>query len=132
MNYLGVDWGKRKIGLALGNKETKMALPFAIIDTQEKDYWSKIKKIIQEEQPTAIVVGAPISLKGGEMKNIVWQEFIDKLNVFKLPVILEDERLSSKYAESIAHQLGKKKRADDDDVAAAAILQSYLDRTFGH
>ena len=123
MRLLGIDYGESKIGLAIGDDITKMALPFKIL--KESDMAKQVELIAQTikvESIDLIVIGLPMSLQ----QNITEQTehtqiFIKALKDRGIEVELEDERLSSKAAQS----LGIK---EDDAVAAMQILQTYIDR----
>jgi putative holliday junction resolvase len=120
--YLGIDWGEVRIGLALGDDETKIASPFGVVSNVEE-----ILKIIKAENIDAIVLGAPLSLVN------VKYEMSDKYNIFKkllaektgLPIETVDERLTSKAADALSGD--KKTKAARDAVAAMLILQGYFD-----
>jgi len=122
--YLGVDYGTKRIGLAFGDSETKTAVVFGTVNSIDE-----IKQIIIDEEMDAIVLGAPYSLANNKHalpKN--FQIFLTALKV-ALPgtkIILEDERLSSKYADSLSGD--SKTKASRDEIAAISILQGYLDK----
>jgi len=120
--YLGIDWGTKRIGLAIGDSSTRMASPFQVVSDLEE-----IVSIISYEEIDEIVIGGPL-----KMLDIVrdlyksYVEFVEQLerNV-QLPIRKIDERLSSKHADSLPGC--KKTKAARDAVAAMLILQSYLD-----
>jgi putative Holliday junction resolvase len=121
--YLGIDYGTVRIGLALGDSETKIAMPFAVVGSIEE-----IIKIIEDEQIDELVVGSPLTMRNeaGNMKNEV-DRFIKILeSKTKLPIKIIDERLSSKGADALVGN--KKTKADRDAIAAMIILQSYFDK----
>ena len=121
--YLGIDYGTVRIGLALGDSEIKLAIPFMVVASVDE-----ILKVIRDEEIDEIVIGAPLTLRSeeGKMSQEV-DQFIklieSKLNV---PINIVDERLTSKAADVL--EGGKKIKAERDAVAAMIILQSYLDR----
>ncbi len=121
--YLGVDWGEKRIGLAFGDGEIKLAIPYKTVSGIDE-----IIKIVKEEKVDMVVIGKP--LKMSDIKYQVSDKFLDFLDLLEkkldIPVETVDERLSSKAADSL---LGNKKtKAGRDAVAAMLILQSYLDR----
>jgi len=124
IRYLGIDYGTKRIGLAMGDSETKTAVVFGAVNNAQA-----IKEIIERENINVIVVGAPYSVANVNYqlpKN--FQKFLAELKA-ALPgaeIILEDERLSSKYADSLAGD--KKTKAGRDEIAAVSILQGYLDK----
>lgn len=119
---LGIDWGEKRVGLALGDSETKIATPFLVVASLEE-----IKKIIEQEEIDEIVIGLPLKMGGGEKLWVKFTDFFNKLKInFKIPVHEVDERLTSKAADALYG--GKKTKAPRDAVAAMLILQSYLDK----
>jgi len=136
MNYLGIDWGKNKIGLAIGGDEVKVASPFDIVLLGDKgdkgdiaNWRDKLKKIIGENEIQKIIIGQPVSLSGDVTMTQAWQTFVDAIGSLGVEVLFEDERMSTKMAQKLKREFSfAKKQRGDDDVAAAIILQSYFDR----
>lgn len=122
--YLGVDWGEKRIGLALGDSETKMATPFKTVGGVHD-----LVETALEEKADVLVVGHPIKMRGiQEGISPKFSEFLEEVKV-KLPdkeIVLIDERLSSKAADALP---GGDMKASRDEVAAMLLLQEYLDRT---
>jgi putative Holliday junction resolvase len=120
INYLGVDWGGKRIGLALADSETRIALPFKTVATL-----SEVFTIIREEGIDEIVLGQPLGLQGG-VSNSDFLSFARKLEEQAgRKVTRVDERMSSKAADARAR--GEKDKAPRDEMAAAIVLQDYLD-----
>lgn len=112
MKYLGIDYGKRKIGLALS--EGIMATPFGVIHVSSlEDALNKIGVVIKRENIDKVVIGKPES---GEAANMV-DNFLKAFN--SVPSVIVDETLSTKAVA------GKGKK--EDSYSAAIILQNYLD-----
>ena len=129
MNFLGVDYGEKRIGLALGSDETKTAVPFGIIENKSRAFIIEgIRKICQAESIGKIVVGLPLTLRGetGRQAKEV-KKFVDflKNNLF-LQVTTEDERLTSAMVDKIMRE--SKNKAERDAVAAMLILQGYFNQ----
>jgi putative pre-16S rRNA nuclease len=126
MKYLGIDYGEKKIGLAIAESEMKIATPFKVIENTSK-LMANISQIIQGEDIDQIIVGLPKGLQGNESQqyqSVI--KFIDKLkNKIDLEILTQDEKLTTSFANKLLQGLPKKKA--DDDVAAMLILQSYLD-----
>lgn len=125
MNYLGIDWGEKRIGLALGDSETKIASPFKIVAKLED-----VLEIIKQEDIDAAVVGEPVSITDHrfEITSEKYNKFIGALKSKSgVEIILIDERLSSKAADALSGD--KKTKASRDALAAMLILQSYLDKS---
>lgn len=131
MSILGIDFGLKKIGLALADMESKLAMPWGTIKVKEKtqDVIKKIKFLCEKEKVEKIVIGLPESGIVGKIKN-----FGDDLTkVTNLPVFYEDESLTSKEALVKMIESGTKKKArqeKEDQIAAALILQNYLDKNY--
>lgn len=141
MKHLGIDYGTKKIGLAVSDKRGKIAFPKSIIPNNP-DIIQSIFNIIKNEDIEKIVIGKSLDPWGSE--NIVQKHidtFIKKIShSFSGEIIEQDERGSSVAARS--HLWGKgnieneawtgkknKKRRDHVDAGAAAvILQRYLDK----
>jgi len=124
IKYLGVDWGEVRIGLALGDSETKIATPFKTVENVEN-----VIKVINDEEIDLVIVGQPVQIKNYELKitNEKYNKFISGLkNKISVPVELVDERLSSKAADALPGD--KKTKSSRDEIAAMLILQSYLDK----
>lgn len=129
MKYLGIDFGLRRVGLALGDTETRVAMPIETV-LLDSEIWDRLAKLVREENIEEIVVGMPRSLRDagvhGEVATLA-HDFIDECKTrLAIPVHEEDERFSTALADRLLKTHTKK---DRDSVAAAAILQSYLDRT---
>jgi len=124
MRYLGIDYGSKRIGLALSDPEGKIAIPYLTI-TNTKNAISDIIKIAKNENVIKIVIGLPISFSGGESKQAIEvKKFADGIKkATTLPVGFENEVLTTKLAkkEGILQK-------HLDKAAAAIILQSYLDK----
>ena len=130
---LGVDYGGRRIGLALSDPLWIIAKPFKVIDrTKTGDYLSAILEIAKENDVERIVVGVPLTLRGEHSQQTeIVNKFIEELfSVGKIRVIPIDERLSSVAAKLSLREQGVKtghEKGRVDETAAAIILQEYLD-----
>ena len=124
---LGIDYGSKRIGLALGDEESRLDLPFDVVDNQ-RGMIGELRRIIEGEKIYRLVVGLPLNLAGGEtQKTAEVRQFIELLEQnFNLAVITEDERLTSKAADSLFRSYRQK--YDRDAIAAMVILQGYLDK----
>ncbi len=131
---LGIDFGHKRIGLAVGQSLTATANPLKVIG-HNKNTFHKLQQVIDEWQIDLIVVGLPLTM-AGEEQLITRQvrNFAKKLRHHtQRPVELWDERLSSFEAErdfqqQRARQHRKAKHKNQLDAAAAAIiLQSWFD-----
>ena len=133
--YLGVDYGTKRIGLALAD-ELGIALPLGTIPGVDfPDWMGEMKRVVKERGVEELVVGYPIHMDGAVGKRAKEVDiFISELaETFSLPVHRVDERLTSvAAAESIQRKpKGKKGRkpADGriDATAASLILRDFLE-----
>ena len=135
---LGIDHGGKRIGLALADLQTKLAFPDGVIENRgAKFVVSYLKNFCQKENIIKIVVGMPYSLRSsagqGQENTSNWQKEVNKFvkilkKFFKIPIILEDERLSTKIIQSFKKSYGIKEKLPKDAISAAVILQNYLDK----
>ncbi|HPY99486.1 MAG TPA: Holliday junction resolvase RuvX [bacterium] len=120
--YLGVDWGEKRIGLALADAETRLALPFMTVTDLRS-----LLAIIEAESVALVVVGSPRKMAGDEASNPLFLHFLKELkSKSTVAVVTVDERLSSKAADALAG--GKRDKAGRDEIAATIFLQNYLDQ----
>jgi putative Holliday junction resolvase len=137
---LGIDYGARRIGLALSDATGMLASPWKTIDggapQVAADRLSAIARELAADGDglSAIVVGLPRRLDGSDNDQtpIVRRLAAELARLSGLPVILQDERLSSHEAESRLARRERdwrKRKAKLDAAAAAVILQDYLDGT---
>jgi len=127
MNLLGVDFGLKKIGIALAQNGFVQALG---VIKNSSTVFSKIVKICQENEVEKIIVGSPQGKLFLEVKM-----FSQKLSSETgLPVEFQDETLTSReaIAKMVQERIKRKKRRKlEDAVAAACILEEYLLRKEG-
>ena len=123
MKILGIDYGEKRIGLAISDETMTLARELDILSP--KEFWQQISAIIGEHQISTIVLGWPLNMDGGKTQKTKEVESF-KLKVESktgLPVEIIDERLSSQMAEHISG--GK---INLDSLAAQILLQNYLDK----
>ena len=132
MKYLGIDVGKRRIGVAASDILGLLARPVETVHSVSLNAdTARIAQIAADLQAEAIVIGDPLHMNGdaGVMSSRA-HKFGEKLReVSGLPVEYCDERLTSVEAQRILQESGvspKKARLQIDAVAASVILQSYL------
>ena len=130
---LGIDYGERRIGLAISDPTHVIAQPLTtlILDDSEA-FWDKLAEVITEQEVEAIVVGYPKTLQGTSSRQTeVVDRFIIQLQErYLFPVKRFDERLTSVAARKALIQQGVKtghQKAAVDRTAAALLLQDYLD-----
>lgn len=131
MRYLGLDWGSVRVGAAVSDPDGKLAFPLdKFIDS--KGALQEIKKIIDELQVEAILIGLPKGMDGQSTDSTKEAtEFIEQLkNQTPLKIELFDERLSSVAAGKTLTSMGynaKQQREMKDNLAAQMMLQHHLD-----
>ena len=122
ITVLGFDWGRRRIGTAVGNSITRTATPLSTLRADRNDIkFDAIAALIRQWQPQQLVVGLPLHPDGAAHDNTSHaRRFAHQLEGrFRLPVALVDERYTSVVAEGAG--------ADDVDSAAAQlIVEQYL------
>ncbi|HEU0086001.1 MAG TPA: Holliday junction resolvase RuvX [Candidatus Paceibacterota bacterium] len=128
MRYLGIDYGKKRIGLAISDEAGQLAFPKEILENSEKlrqNVFTRIGEIINEEKVEEMVVGDSFDYKGEPNAVMIEiRQFVESLQKeFSLPVRMQKEFLTS--VEARRYQEGSAKA---DAGAAALILQRYLDR----
>lgn len=130
MNYLGLDWGKSKLGIALGSDVTKISSPIMILSFNTyAEVIEKLQEIIKTEEIETIVIGKPVSLSGEDSLSKDYNKFVELLEeIDGVDVVFEDERMTTKLAENLNREFKGYKKVGDDDLAATAILQTYFDR----
>ena len=133
---LGFDYGKRNIGVAVGQEVTASASPLVTLKARDgKPDWTEITQLIETWRPDALVVGVPLNMDGSEQEMTrAARRFANQLQGrYHLPVIDIDERLTSVEAAHIMRdkehmaRLGKQNNdATTDQIAAQLILTQYL------
>lgn len=119
MRYLGIDYGTKRIGLAVSDPDGQLAFPYTTVGRLED-----VTAIVSQQHIGAIVVGLPQSLGGTDTSTTrIVRTFAAQLaESVQLPIVFENEVFTTKVAE--AHSPPKA----TDAAAAALILQSYLDK----
>ena len=129
---LGLDYGTRRIGLAVSDPEGHFAFPAGALERRgrQKDL-AALADVIQERGVRRIVLGLPLHMDGsaGEMAEAV-RAFAGHLErATGLPVELLDERWTTSEAErALRESGGRRRRGDVDAVAATILLRTWLER----
>jgi putative Holliday junction resolvase len=128
---IGIDVGTARVGVARSDRDGLLATP---VETVRRGAGTieRIRELIAELEPVEIVVGLPISLRGGDTASTTdAREFAAQLaSASGLPVRLVDERLSTVSAQRALHDAGRRAKGSRpviDQVAAVIILQNALD-----
>lgn len=131
---LGIDYGSKRMGLAVSDLSCTIATPYKILYRREISAdMAELRKIMAEKEIGAVVMGLPLQMNGkeGEIAAEVRKFAAILEENLKFPVLLWDERLSSSAMENFLIKeadLSRKKRAKVLDASAAAyILQGALD-----
>lgn len=138
MRTLAIDYGTRRVGLALSDEGGRFATPLDVLTVGSPDHAIQlIHQIVKSEGVARLVVGVPLNMDdsfGPAARSAVqWARQLSKLA--DKPLVLVDERLSSFDAEQqlIARKRGGEKITRDarkqrlDALAAASFLQAFLD-----
>jgi putative Holliday junction resolvase len=113
--WLGIDYGARRIGVAIADEGLRVARPLAVVSSLDE-----LKQIIIKQSATDLVLGLPRSLDGGDTTQTAEvRSFGQQLRALGLPVSLQDEAGTSPAQQSKSKAV--------DDAAAAIILQDFLD-----
>ena len=136
MRCLGLDLGSKTLGIAISDRTNCIASVYKTIFFKDEDYSSLIeplKEIIDKEEISTLVLGLPKNMNNSlGTRAMITLEFKEKLeNNFRIPVILEDERLTSVISNNIlisANVSRNKRKKKVDGMAADIILQGYLDK----
>lgn len=128
-NYVALDVGTVRIGIAFAGKGLMIARPVRTIAYADDD-WSSMDEVIKELEPTDLVVGLPRSLSGQETSQT--QSVRDFATLcaqrYNLPIHLQDEALTSVRAKEILSQSNQPiDKKEVDAVAASLILSDYLE-----
>jgi putative Holliday junction resolvase len=129
---LGFDYGKHRIGIAVGQDITGTATALCTLGCPDgRPDWEKISRLIAEWAPAALVVGLPLHADGSDSTTTVAARgFAGELEArYQLPVYSMDERLSSHAATELLREAPEKNRDGIDAIAARIILQNWLDTT---
>ena len=136
MKYLGIDYGTKRIGIAVSDESGMMAFPREIVQGGKRAL-ETIFDLVKAEEVGTIVVGHSLNTSGE--RNLLMEDvdaFIEELQKLTgVPVTLQDERFSSIAARAMdqlkpsANTRNSEARMEHiDDRAAAIMLQRYLDR----
>ena len=130
---LGIDLGSKRVGIALSDNLNIIASPLKTLTyDNQKDLLIQLSKLIDEFDVKTIVLGLPLNMNGkdsSQTKKI--RDFKSSLLTFNIPIIYEDERLSSVSAKKsmvIQNIKTGHNKSEIDMRAAAIILQQHLDK----
>ena len=122
MRVLGIDYGTKRIGIAIGDTETKVSTPFSVVNS-----WEEVEKIINSEKIELAVVGMPYRMDGSPSE--IGEKVKEFIKNFKIKTEIQDERFTTFAIEKLMKGYGdSKKGIDKDSAAASLILQTWLDK----
>lgn len=132
---IAIDIGTVRIGMAIADTDTNIAMPLTTIHIRHSDDpYREIADIIAQHGSTRIVVGWPLELDGSEGAAIKrTKAFLQRLKAVapNIKIARQDERLSSVAAENALQAMqttGSQKKNKVDAIAASLILQMFLDK----
>jgi putative Holliday junction resolvase len=135
MKVLAIDYGSRRIGLAVGDPSTRIATPLGQVAAGNRQVvLDEIMKRVEEFEVERIVVGYPLNMDGSKGPACAHVDrFVNSLRKhIALPFILVDEKLSSFAAEEMGKEIEsdfRKRKKFLDSMAAQVILQSYFEQS---
>jgi len=128
--YLGIDYGQRKVGLAISDSETRLAFAHSILE-RGKNFFPRLLEIIRRENVHIVVIGIPSYINDGEVEyagEVLGNNI--KREIPEIEIVYQNEMFSTKIAEHNLRERGVKKIARfDDQEAARIILQSWLEQS---
>lgn len=130
---LGVDYGERRIGLAVADPETAIAFPLTTYERRSREAdTTYFRQMVTRETIGGLVVGLPVHLDGREGDKAREARAFGAwlADITGLPVAFWDERFTTVEAERHLQDAGltsKKRKGRRDRVAAQILLQSFLD-----
>ena len=133
MRVIGIDYGLSKSGISISDPSRKIALPYKTIRYKdEKEFFEIILEICSDKNISDIVFGYPKNMNNdlNQMTDII-DSFKERFENKNFNIFIEDERLTSQYAQKILLSQGVntgKNKEKIDLIASTLILQSFLDR----
>jgi len=136
MIVAAVDFGRKRIGIAVGDTENRLVYPATVIDraSNQADVES-VRAVVESRNVKRIVVGLPLNMDGSEGPMVrAARAFGARIEAaLSLPVDYEDERLSTSEArdrmrESRQDRAAGRRGKPVDAIAAAVILESWMAR----
>ena len=131
---LGIDYGARRIGVAIADLQLRVATPLTTLDSRnEATRDARLATDLGQEQTAcAFVVGLPVNMSGSDSEQTrLTRRFADELaRLSAKPVHLQDERLTSDAAEEVLEEAAvsqRRRKGLTDRIAAQKILQAWLD-----
>ena len=135
MRVMALDYGERRVGVAISDELQLIARPLTTIRREKKGYAQiidRIRELVDENEVVTLVVGLPLNMDGsrGAAVDRVESFISDLRRSVSIPVVTVDERLTSREADRMLREMGmglRERRARSDEYAASVILQDYID-----
>lgn len=134
VRILAIDYGRRRIGLAVSDALGMTANGLSTLKVKNKDQaLEEVIKVIRTQEPGLVVVGLPLNMDGtrSEMAQVI-TTFVDALKrVVDIPIELFDERLTSVAAHRTMKEMGVKQKGNKgtvDRLAAVYLLETFLQK----
>ena len=134
---IGFDFGKRYIGVAVGQELTGSASPLGSIKANDGiPNWPELEKFVKEWQPHLIVVGLPLNMDGTEQQlTLDAKKFGNRVKGrLGIDVVFQDERLTTADAKEQLFSRGGYKNLKKDNIdaeSARLIIESFFERQYG-
>lgn len=133
---LGFDFGKKYIGVAIGQEITGSATPLGSVKANNGiPHWDNIEKYLKEWQPDLIIVGLPLNMDGSEQQlTIDARKFGNRVKGrFGVQVDFQDERLTTADAKEQLFSRGGYRNLKKDNIdaeSAKLIIESYMENSY--
>lgn len=131
--YLAIDYGDKRVGLAISDFDKQVAFPREFITYQkERELIEQVKAFCEAEQVIKVIIGLPVEMDGGMGERVIkTYAFGDALKKEIAPTSVDyfDERLTTKQSIKKLHQQGlkaKEQKGQRDMVSAQIILEAFL------
>jgi putative Holliday junction resolvase len=134
---IGFDFGKKYIGVAVGQELTGNATPLGSVKANDGvPHWDNVQSYLKEWQPDYIVVGLPLNMDGSEQQLTLDAKKFGKrvFGRFGVPVEFQDERLTTADAKEQLFARGGYKNLKKDNIdaeSAKLIIESYFETLYG-
>lgn len=136
-SVMGFDFGKKYIGLAIGQEITGTATPLGSVKANDGiPHWEHIEKYLNEWQPDLLVIGLPLNMDGSEQAlTQSARKFGNRLHGrFGLPIEFQDERLTTADAKAQLFAQGGYRNLKKDNIdaqSAVLIIESFFEASYG-
>jgi putative Holliday junction resolvase len=135
MRVMAIDYGTKAIGVAISDELRLTVRPLTTIRRRRQSRHqiiAQLKTLLEAHEATELVVGLPLRLDGeiGDAAQRVNAFIAELQKAIAIPIIAQDERLTSQAADELMRELGfdsKTRKEKSDEYAAAIILREYLE-----